>query len=119
MTKSYPEIAGEVVSGAARLREALPDAMAGAGALGKAAYKDGALSGKMKELVALAIGVASRCEGCVAWHAKMVAMKGATREEVAEMLAVTIQMGGGPSQIYAGEALAAYDAFVAERAARG
>jgi AhpD family alkylhydroperoxidase len=116
MSKDFKAIAADVVKGAARLREALPEPMAGFGALGKAAYKDGALAAKTKELIALAVGVASRCDGCVAWHAKMAAEKGASRAEVAETLAIAIQMGGGPSQIYAGEALAAYDAFAADRA---
>ncbi|MCI4663292.1 MAG: carboxymuconolactone decarboxylase family protein [Neomegalonema sp.] len=115
MSKDYIQTAQDVVTGAKALREAAPDTMAAFAALGAAAYTDGALSKKTKELVALAIGVAVRCDGCVAWHAKMAHKLGATREEVVELLAVAIQMGGGPSSIYAGQALQAYDAFAAQK----
>jgi len=111
MSKDFPKIAKEVVDGAGLLSGALPDTMAAFGALGKATYTDGALSPKMKELIALAIGVAVRCDGCVGYHARATYECGATREEVAEALAVAIHMGGGPSMVYSGEALKAYDAF--------
>ncbi len=117
MSKDYIGIAKDVVAGNALLRGVVPDAMAGFGALGKATYRSGALPAKTKELIALAIGVAARCDGCLAWHAKMVVEHGATREEVGEALAVAIQMGGGPSTIYSGMALEAYDQFAALRAA--
>lgn len=111
MSKDYAQVAKDVVTRARALNSAMPEAMAGFGQLGKAAYADGALSAKMKELVALAIGVAARCDGCIAWHAKMALKHGATREEISELLAVCVQMGGGPSSIYAGQALEAYDAL--------
>ena len=116
MSKDYSALADDVAAGAAALRGAAPDAMAAFGALGKAAYADGALSKKTKELVALAIGVAVRCDGCIAWHAKAAARLGATREEVAEFLAVVVQMGGGPASVYAGQAIRAFEEFTDERA---
>ena len=111
MSKDYPQIASDVVAGAGLLAEAIPETMAAFGALGKATYTDAALSPKVKELIALAIGVAVRCDGCVGYHAKAARERGASREEVAETLAVAIHMGGGPSMVYGGEALKAYDAF--------
>ena len=116
MGKDYRALADDVVAGAAALRNAAPEVMTAFGALGKAAYSDGALSKKTKELVALAIGVAVRCDGCVAWHAKSAAKLGATREEVVELLQVAIQMGGGPSSVYAGQALRAFDTFADQSA---
>jgi AhpD family alkylhydroperoxidase len=79
--------------------------------MGRGTYVDGALNTKTKEMIALAISTALRCDGCVAYHAKRVAELGASREEVLEMLAVTVQMGGGPGMVYAGEALRAFDNF--------
>lgn len=93
------------------LREVVPDAMKAFGALGSATYPDGHLSRKYKEMVALAIGIAVRCEGCIAWHVMEAKRNGATREEVAELIALAIQMGGGPSAVYGGKALAGYDEF--------
>ncbi|MDR2032474.1 MAG: carboxymuconolactone decarboxylase family protein [Azoarcus sp.] len=81
--------------------------------LAAAATADGVLDGKTKELIALALGVAARCEGCVAFHARALTKLGATRAEVAETLGVAIQMGGGPSLTWASEALAAFDEFSA------
>ena len=60
--------------------------------------------------------MASRCDGCVAYHAKRVYELGASREEVLETIGVAIQMGGGPSMVYGGEALRAFDAFKAAAA---
>lgn len=111
MTKDFSAAANDVVTGADLLAEALPDAMAAFGALGKATYKDAALSAKTKELIALAIGVTCRCDGCVAYHARAAYRRGATRQEVVETLSVALQMGGGPSMVYGGEALRAFDEF--------
>nr|WP_290674878.1 MULTISPECIES: carboxymuconolactone decarboxylase family protein [unclassified Halomonas] len=77
----------------------------------KGANKDNALSHKHKELMALAIGISIRCDGCIAFHAKAVAELGATREEVMEMLGVCMYMGGGPAFTYAAQALEAFDSF--------
>jgi AhpD family alkylhydroperoxidase len=74
---------------------------------------DGALSSKVKELIALAIAVADRCDGCIASHARGAVHTGATPQEVAEMLGVTIMMGGGPSTVYAPRAWEAYQEFKA------
>ncbi|MCB1509863.1 MAG: carboxymuconolactone decarboxylase family protein [Hyphomicrobiaceae bacterium] len=114
MAKDYVAIADSVVTGANKLAKAVPDAMGAFGALGKASYGEGKLSAKTKELISLAISVAARCDGCVAYHARAAHKKGVSREEVAEALAVAIQMGGGPSMVYAGQALEAYDTFAGE-----
>jgi AhpD family alkylhydroperoxidase len=89
----------------------VPDAVKSYGALSKAAQTPGALDRKTKELIALAIGVATRCEGCIAYHARNSVRAGATRQEVAEMLAVAVQMGGGPAMVHGADALRAFDEF--------
>lgn len=87
--------------------------MQGFRALSGAAMKDGALTEKHKELIALAIGVAERCDGCIGFHVKKLIELGATRAEIEETLGVNVYMGGGPALMYAAEALHAYDEFTA------
>lgn len=96
-----------------KLREGNPDVMAAFRALDQASSKPGALDPKFKELICLAIGIAVRCDGCLAYHAKAAIKYGATREEVIEMIGVAVYMGGGPSTIYGAEALDAFDSLSA------
>jgi len=118
VSKDFPAIADDLNAKIAILKDGLPDTMAAFGDVGKATYRDGALAAKTKELIALAIGITDRCDGCVAFHARAALRRGANREEVLETIGVAIQMGGGPSMVYGAEALAAYDAFAADRAQR-
>lgn len=96
------------------LRQHIGEVYAGFAHMHRAAYDDGALPGKTKELIALAIAIHDHCDGCIASHARGAARKGATPEEVAETIGVTIQMGGGPATIYGPRAWAAYKEFAAE-----
>lgn len=96
---------------ALKLRDLIPETMKAYGALGRAAQTQGALDPKTKELIALALGVATHCDGCLAYHARNSHKLGASRQEVAEALAVAIQMGGGPNVNYAADALRAFDEF--------
>jgi AhpD family alkylhydroperoxidase len=93
------------------LRDAIPDVMTGYAALHSAAFREGALSAKTKELIALAISVTRECDGCVAAHARGCARRGASRAEVAETIGVTISMNGGPGTVWGPRALAAFDEF--------
>ena len=86
-----------------------PETAKGFGALSQGAMVDGALSKKEREFVALAIAVTQRCEPCVALHVEALIKAGATREEVGSVLAMCVQMGGGPALMYAARALAAWD----------
>ncbi|KGF67179.1 carboxymuconolactone decarboxylase [Hoeflea sp. BAL378] len=94
----------------AELRKALPEQSKAFGQLAQAAIAPGVLDSKTKELIALAIGIAARCDGCLAFHAKAARKHGATREEIVETIGVAVYMGGGPSMIYGAEALDAFDA---------
>ncbi|WP_101068871.1 carboxymuconolactone decarboxylase family protein [Roseovarius salinarum] len=93
------------------LNTALPETTRAFGALGKTVKDAGAVDYKAKEYVALGIAVATKCEACIMFHVETLIKCGATREEVAEVLGMTIQMGGGPSMMYAAKALACYDAL--------
>jgi AhpD family alkylhydroperoxidase len=99
----------------ARLRKGIPDTMKGFSMMAAAATADGKLDTKTKELIATAIGVAVRCDGCIAFHAKAAEQNGATREEILETLGMAVYMGGGPSMVYAAQALDAYDQFVDDK----
>ena len=70
------------------------------GALSAAAMAEGALTAKTKELIALAISITRECDGCIAAHARGAARRGATTEEVAEMIGVAISMNGGPGTVW-------------------
>ena len=97
------------------LREQIPDVFDAYGAMGKAVMVDGALDAKTKELIALAIAVAKQCDGCIASHARSVALRGATAEEVAEALGVAVMMNGGPGSVHAPRAFEAFTEFTAPR----
>ncbi|MCA1983813.1 carboxymuconolactone decarboxylase family protein [Nocardioides nematodiphilus] len=90
------------------LRHAIPDVYKGFGELSKAAFADGELDRKYKELIALAIGVVEGCDGCIASHSQSAVRAGATRQEAAEAIGVTFLMHGGPATVYGARA---YDAF--------
>lgn len=69
----------------------------------------GAFDARTKELIALAISVAIRCDGCVAFHAKAAVKQSATRDEVMETMGMALYMGAGPSLMYAAQAVEAFD----------
>lgn len=97
-----------------RAGEGVADVMTTFSAMAQNATKAGALDAKTKELIALAIGVATRCDDCIAFHAKAAAKRGATREEVMETLGMAIYMGAGPSVMYASHAVQAFSQFATE-----
>jgi AhpD family alkylhydroperoxidase len=111
MAKDYVELAKEVDARAVNLFKAATGPMRAYRSLMEEATKDGALDSRTKELMALAIAIAAPCEGCIVYHVRAAKKKGASREQVAETIAVAIEMGGGPATVYGGEALAAYDAL--------
>ncbi len=111
MSKNYKEITASLSKNIGELRKEIPDIAKGFSALATAATADGVLDKKTKELIALAIGVSSRCDGCIGFHIKALIELGATRKEVAETLGMCMYMGGGPVFMYAADALAAFDEF--------
>ena len=93
------------------LRQQIPEVYKGFAALSGAAFNEGALSRKVKELIAMAIGVVEGCDGCIASHAQAAARAGATPEEAAEAIGVTFLMHGGPATIYGARAYSAFCEF--------
>jgi AhpD family alkylhydroperoxidase len=111
MEKSYSEITRRISGDLRKLRQDIPDTLKAFSALAQAATRDGALDRKTKELIALAIGVAVRCDGCIGFHTEALVRLGATRQEVEETLGMAVYMGGGPSLMYAADAIAAFEEF--------
>lgn len=109
--KNYTEMAKQYHTGFAELAEMIPVTTSSFGRFVMDATSDDVLPTKIKELIAFAIAISVRCDGCIAHHAQAVLKTGATRQEVADMIGVTILMGGGPSSVYGAEALRAYDEF--------
>jgi len=107
----YTDVIADLAEPTRSLRDATPEVWAGFAHLHKAAVADGALPAKSKELIALAIAVVKQCDGCIAYHAKAAARRGATAEEVAEALGVALLMDGGTASVYGPKAWSAYREF--------
>ena len=116
MSKSFTTITTDIAKALGTLRKDIPETMQNFQALSKAAMAPGVLSELDKELIALAIGVTSRCDGCIGFHVKALVRLGVTREQLMETLAICAYMGGGPSLMYAAEAVRAYEEFTAAKA---
>ena len=95
------------------LQQAAPEAWTAFADLHRAAFTDGTLPALVKELMALAIAVATHCDGCVAHHGRAAARLGATHEQVAEALSVALLMGGGPASVTAPRAWEVYEHYAA------
>ena len=107
--KSYRDITRRVSGELKTLRGDMPDIMKGFSALAQAATRDGALDRKTKELIALALGVAAHCDACIGFHVEALVKLGVTRGEFEEALGMAVYMGGGPSLMYAADALGAFE----------
>jgi AhpD family alkylhydroperoxidase len=109
MITDWKSLISNMNGGVKALRDSSPGIMKAFSEMGRVAHAGEALDHKTKELIALAIGVATRCSPCIAYHAEGAAKAGASREEIAETLAMSVYMGAGPSVMYAAHALEAYD----------
>lgn len=110
-TLDYPQRLAELKHQMPALASGQPDVMKGFSELHKAAVTAGALDQKTKELIALAIAVSARCDGCIAFHTRDALQAGATADEVMDALGVAILMGGGPAMVYATHAAQALSEF--------
>ncbi len=109
--QDFPARRSELRQGYRDLNEAMPDQMKAFGALHRSAVAEGALPTAVKELMAVAIGITQRCDGCITLHMHDALRAGATREQVAETIGVALLMGGGPASTYATDAWRAFEQF--------
>lgn len=112
MTTNYVELHQHLQDRLAQLGREIPGPMSGFSRLHKKSVETGKLDAKTKELMALAISIAVRCEGCIAYHTHDAIQAGASRSELLETIGVAIMMGGGPASIYAAHAIDAIDQFL-------
>ncbi|MDE2164393.1 MAG: carboxymuconolactone decarboxylase family protein [Alphaproteobacteria bacterium] len=116
MYKDWPKTATEMSTLVKELRIGAPDTMKAFSAMAVSATQAKALDTKTKELIALGIAVALRCDPCISFHAESARKHGATRDEVMETVGMAIYMGAGPAVMYAAQAVEAYDQYVAKNA---
>jgi AhpD family alkylhydroperoxidase len=108
---TFTDVINDLKEPSRSLSKAIPETWGAFAQLHQAAVADGALPATVKELMALAIAVVKRCDGCIAYHAKAAARRGATPEEVAEALGVALLMDGGTASVYGPRAWDAYREF--------
>ena len=110
MTSAH-EVRKQLAEPARHLHRDIPEVIDSFATMSRAVMQDGALTAKVKELIALAISATKQCDGCIAAHALGAARQQATEQEVAEALSVVVMMNGGPGTVWAPRALAAYGEF--------
>jgi len=108
---SWPELTKDVSGQLRTLRSGTPEVMKAFSGLAQTALAPKALNTKSKELIALGIAVALRCDDCIGFHVKAALQQGASREEVLETLGMAIYMGAGPAVMYASHAIDAFEQF--------
>ena len=113
----YTDVTRGISAELAQLRTEMPDTLRGFSALAKGATQNGALDKKTKELIAIALSVAARCDPCIGFHVQTYVQLGGTRAELADALGMAVYMGGGTSLMYAAKTSAAFDEFSAVAAA--
>ncbi len=110
-TTGFRDLTQGVSASLDSLRISTPDVMKSFGELGRASTAGGVLDRKTKDLIALALSVAARCEPCIGFHMQTLVKLGVMRQEVDETLGVATYMGGGPSLMYAASAINAFEEF--------
>ena len=118
METNYPEYRRHLNGLIRDLRGDIPATLAGFNEMHKGALAEGALTTRTKELIALGIAIAVRCDGCIAYHVHDALAAGASQQEITESIGVAIMMGGGPALMYGAEALDALRQFQAPAAQR-
>jgi AhpD family alkylhydroperoxidase len=109
--ETYPEKYHRLQALAGKLSSEISGSMKGFAQLHQQSLQNGALSRKIKELMALAISITTPCAGCIAYHVHDALKAGASKEEILETIGVAVMMAGGPGLIYGCEALEALTQF--------
>ena len=104
---------GSIRDRATDLRALVPEVMRGYGTLAAAGEKSKHLDAKTRELIALAVAVTTRCDGCIASHVEAAIAHGAGKEEIAEALGVAIALNAGAARVYSARVLDAFESLSA------
>ena len=100
----------QVVTGVGEIAKLSPDTVKGYATLGGAGAKTGKLDAKTRELIALAVAVSLRCDGCITVHVAEARKQGATKDEIAEALGVAISINAGAALVFSTRTMDAFDA---------
>lgn len=111
MSKDYLDITNSISKSLDDFNKQSAELMQSFRGMSQAATKTNVLDEKTKELIALAIGVAKQCDGCIGFHVKKLVKLGASKEELVDMLNVAVYMGGGPALMYAADTMLAFEQF--------
>jgi AhpD family alkylhydroperoxidase len=106
----WNEYRSELVGAVGSFAKLSPDTVRGYSMLGAAGTKTGHLDAKTRELIALAVAVTLRCDGCITVHSAEARKQGARKEEIAEALGVAVTVNAGAAIVYSTRTLDAYDA---------
>jgi AhpD family alkylhydroperoxidase len=87
-----------------------PDTVKGYQTLSRAGAATGHLDAKTRELIALAVSVTTRCDGCITVHTVEALKQGATKDEIAEALGVAVALNAGAAMVYSARTLDAVEA---------
>ena len=110
MMLDWPQYRRQLNDGVKNIAKLSPDTVKGYLALSGAGAQTGKLDAKTRELIAIAVAVSLRCDGCIATHVEAASKHGATREEIAEALGVAIAVNAGAALVYSARVLDAHDA---------
>lgn len=113
---NWTEYRKELVGRIGELGKLSPDTLAGYQTLSNAGKKTDVLDAKTRELIALAVSVTTRCDGCITVHSAEALKQGASREEIAEALGVAVALNAGAAMVYSARVLDAVKAHEATAA---
>lgn len=107
----WNEYRGDLLKRVGDFGKLTPDTLRGVMSLGNAGNKTDLLGAKVRELIALACAVTTRCDGCIAVHVEAAIKAGATEEEIAEALGVAVNLNAGAALVYSARTLDAVKAY--------
>jgi AhpD family alkylhydroperoxidase len=100
MMLDWNEYRGQLAAGVKEVGQLSPDTVKGYIELSSAGQKKDLLGAKMRELIALAVAVTARCDGCITVHSEAAIRRGASKEEIAEALGVAVAVNAGAALVY-------------------
>ena len=100
MMLNWSEYRGQLAAGVKEVGQLSPDTVRGYVELSSAGQKKDLLGAKIRELIALAVAVTARCDGCITVHSEAAIRHGASREEIAEALGVAVAVNAGAALVY-------------------
>lgn len=117
MMMDWNDYQKELLTTIGKIAQLSPDTVNGYRMLGEAGNKTNHLDSKTRELIALAVAVTTRCDGCITVHTSAAIRHGATKEEIAEALGVAVALNAGAALVYSARAMDAYAAKTAAESA--